>query len=83
MHCQMINRTDFVLGGSRYNDVGGLSYTQEYYDYLNRCVDSAQTAELENTYIHQLQSSVEMCLLNNNSNKIKNTEWLTQINSDM
>ena len=71
MHCQMINRTDFVLGGSRYNDVGGLSYTQEYYDYLNRCVDSAQTAELENTYIHQLQSSVEMCLLNNNSNKIK------------
>lgn len=71
MHCQVINRTDFVLGGSRYNDVGGLSYTQEYYDYLNRCVDSAQTAVLESDYIHKLQSSVEMCLLNNNSNKIK------------
>ncbi|MCI6020058.1 MAG: acyltransferase, partial [[Bacteroides] pectinophilus] len=70
--CSMLNRTEFVLGGDKYIDTFGLSYTPEYYHYINKCILYGQTNELLKDYIETLQTNVDICTLNFNVGNIKN-----------
>jgi len=70
--CVVIHSSEFILGGDMYNSYEGMSYSTEYYEYINRCLRTideknvlSDTEEKEALKIYEktLQEKVDLMLL--------------------